>query len=242
MTPDLSGFARPALQFSGGKDSLACLYLLRDQLDRVTVYWMNPGDGCPETLEIIDSVRAWVPHFVEVRGDVAAWREKFGMPSDLAPACGSVLGVAYGMSDVKVSSRFDCCYFNLMQPLHARMLADGVDAVVRGTKLADTGKLPHEGHTGDYALLLPLRDWSHAQVFEYLTSVDAPTNAVYEHLKGASAPECMGCTAWWDDGKAQYLRERHPQAYQTYRVNLQTIRETLKSHMADLEHEIGGVP
>ena len=34
---------RVALAFSGGKDSQACLELLRPHLDRVTVYWLNTG-------------------------------------------------------------------------------------------------------------------------------------------------------------------------------------------------------
>lgn len=239
MIEALSRFRNPALQFSGGKDSLACLYLLRPHLDQITVYWLNTGDSCPETLSVIDSVRRWIPRFVEVASDVKQWRNTHGMPSDLAPAHSHPLGVAYGMSDIKVTSRFDCCYFNLMLPMHERMLADGVDAVVRGTKLVDTGKLPAEGATGFYDVLLPLRDWSHDQVFEYLESVGAPVNPIYDHVTGSSAPECLGCTAWWDEGKAEYLRARHQQVYREYRISLSTIKAALQSHLVDLESELG---
>ena len=235
---DLARFRKPALQFSGGKDSLACLYLLRDQLDRLPVYWLNAGDGCPETLAVIDQVRAWVPNFIEVRSDARAWRREHGDPSDLVPAKAHVLGVAYGMSTARLMGRFDCCYSNLMAPMHARMVADGVDAVIRGTKVADTGVVPAEGPTPWYEVVLPIRNWSHAKVFAYLEAVGAPVNPIYEHFTGISAPECMSCTAWWDDGKAAYFKARHPERLSEYRADLKAIKAALQSHLADLETEL----
>lgn len=236
---DLTSYRRPALHFSGGKDSLACLYLLRDQLDKLAVYWVNTGDQCPETASVVEAVRGWIPNFIEVGTDSRAWRAQHGNPTDLAPANSHWLGVAYGLSDSPLVNRFDCCFHNLMRPMHERMIADGVDAVIRGTKLADTGRIPHEGPTGDYDVILPIKSWSHEQVFEYLRSVGAPVNPIYDHFKAISAPECMTCTAWWDDGKAEYLRVKHPQALPEYRVSLQRIREALKSHLQELDFEIG---
>lgn len=239
---DLTQYQRPALHFSGGKDSLACLYLLRDQLDSLTVYWVNTQDQCPETLAVVEAVRPWVPNFVEIKTDARAWRRDNGDPTDLVPAKAHFLGVAYGMNDTRLSNRFDCCFANLMRPMHERMLADGVDAVIRGTKLVDTGKVPAEGRAGNYDVILPIKHWTHTQVFEYLESVEAPSNAIYEHFKAVSAPECLTCTAWWDDGKGEYLKTRHPQQYVEYRVSLAQIRATLASHLADLDSEIGGTP
>jgi 3'-phosphoadenosine 5'-phosphosulfate sulfotransferase (PAPS reductase)/FAD synthetase len=236
---DLSRYRKPALHFSGGKDSLACLYLLQDQLDRVTVYWVNTGDGCPETQTIVEQMRAQIPNFVEVKTDVASWRRANGYPSDLTPANSHLLGVAYGMNDFRLSNRFDCCFANLMRPMHERMVADGVDAVIRGTKAADTGTLPAEGKTEFYDILLPLRDWTHEDVFTYLKSVDAPRNPIYDYFTDISAPECMGCTAWWGDGKAKYLRALHPEKYHEHRISLYRIKRAVESHLVDLEMELG---
>jgi 3'-phosphoadenosine 5'-phosphosulfate sulfotransferase (PAPS reductase)/FAD synthetase/protein-L-isoaspartate O-methyltransferase len=225
------------LCFSGGKDSLACLFLLKPWWNRITVYWMNTGDACPETVAVIDEIRPAV-RFVEIQSDVKAWRSQNGMPSDLVPAKAHAIGLMYGMNGFGLTNRFDCCFANLMKPMHERMVADGLDIVIRGTKLADTGRVPAEGPSELYEVMLPLRDWSHDDVFAYLEKVGAPQNPIYEHFKGISAPECLGCTAWWDDGKAAYLKARHPEKLAEYRVSLQSIKAALQSHLADLETEL----
>jgi 3'-phosphoadenosine 5'-phosphosulfate sulfotransferase (PAPS reductase)/FAD synthetase len=51
---------KAVLQFSGGKDSLACLLLLRPWWDRLTVMWVNTGAAFPETLELMEAVRSRV--------------------------------------------------------------------------------------------------------------------------------------------------------------------------------------
>lgn len=229
-----------ALQFSGGKDSLACLYLLRPFLSDLTVYWCDTGDGCPETRAVVEALRERIPRFVEVQSDVRQWRRTHGFPTDLVPADHHWLGQQYGMSAFPLTNRFDCCMANLMIPLHDRMVADGVDVVIRGTKLCDTGRVPAEGRVpgAPYDVLLPVRDWSHAQVFAYLESVGAPRNAIYDHFKAISAPECMGCTAWWGDGKAQYFLAQHPEQVDQYRANLQALADAAHVQLAELYAEL----
>lgn len=238
MTMNLLAYRRPALQFSGGKDSLACLYKLRDKLDQLTVYWLNTQDVCDETLAVIEHVRPWIPNFEEVRSDVKAWRAENGIPSDILPTSCTELGNLYGLSALRVSDRFACCAANRMLPLHQRMLQDGVDLVIRGTKLSDTGRLPAEGRTPWYELWLPLRDWSREQVFEYLESVNAPRNSLYDYFKSASAMDCLGCTALWGEDKATYFRARHPERLSEYSTTLQALRGELRKHMQQLDTQI----
>jgi phosphoadenosine phosphosulfate reductase len=235
---DLAKYSKPALHFSGGKDSLACLYLFKDELANITVYHLNTGDMCPETVAVVEEVKQWIPNFVEVSTNVKKWRDEYGYPSDLAPAKTHWIGVAYGLSNYKLVNRFDCCWSNIMKPMHDRMIADGVDVVIRGTKLSDTGKVPAEGPTDFYDVLLPIVDWTHEEVFSYLEEVGAPKNAIYNYFETVSAPECFGCTAWWDDGKAKYLKDLHPEQYNIYRADLTSIASSISSHMSDLYKEL----
>lgn len=237
---DLSSYRRPALQFSGGKDSLACLYLLREQLQGLTVYWCDTQDAVPETRQIVEQVREWIPNFRVVQSDAPAWRREHGLPSDIVTASNHLMGRLYGLkAHLRVSNRFDCCYQNIMLPLHLRMLEDGVDCVVRGTKLADTGQLPCEGFTPYYTVLLPLRDWTHVQVFEFLEKVGAPVNPVYQYGPKISAPECLGCTAWWEDGRMRYLKAEHPELVSSYSRVLRQVRVAVRHYLGELEQQLG---
>jgi 3'-phosphoadenosine 5'-phosphosulfate sulfotransferase (PAPS reductase)/FAD synthetase len=235
---DLQRFKNPALQFSGGKDSLACLYLLREQLPELTVYFMDAGDGCPETLAVVEEVKDWVPNFVTVRSDVKAWRKLHGNPSDLVAASSHYIAEPYGISTGRLSNRFDCCAQNIMRPLHERMVADGVDCVIRGIKTVDTGTIPFEGRDQFYEVILPIRDWTHDDVFKFLETVGAPHNAIYDFHNKVSAPACIGCTAWWDDAKAAYLRKLHPERLTEYHASLEQIKHALQSHLEFLDFEL----
>jgi phosphoadenosine phosphosulfate reductase len=235
---NLSNFKNVALHFSGGKDSLALLYAFKPFLEKITVYHLNTGDMPPETYAIIEQVKEWIPHFKVIKSDSKAWRAENGMPTDLLPTRSEFLGVLYGMSDTRMVSRFQCCSTNVMAPMHRQMIEDGVDCVIRGTKLCDTGKVPFEGQSPYYHVLLPLKDWTHEMVFEYLRNKGAPWNPIYENF-GVTGLECMTCTAWWDDGKAKFFAARHPEQLTEYRVNLQTIRKELLRSLQELNSELG---
>jgi phosphoadenosine phosphosulfate reductase len=61
MADVIARHERIVLQFSGGKDSLASLQMVRDHWAKITVAWVNSGDVFPETIELMDTVRARVP-------------------------------------------------------------------------------------------------------------------------------------------------------------------------------------
>ena len=59
---------RVALQISGGKDSLAVLHAMQPWWDRLCVFWTNPGNPFPETVALMEKIKAEVPFFGEVAG------------------------------------------------------------------------------------------------------------------------------------------------------------------------------
>lgn len=213
-----------AFQFSGGKDSLAALYLLRDYWDQMTVYWTNTGDPVPEVRAVVDQVRAQVPHFVEIAGRAVEQIAAHGLPSDLVPTTSTAFGIgAYGQG-VALQDRFNCCYHALMAPMHQRMLDDGITLIVRGQKNSDRMKstLRSGAIERGVELLFPLEHWSDAEVFQYLER-KAFVPDYYQHL--AASPDCLTCSAYWNEGRARWLKTQHPEAYQVYQAKLDVIRE-----------------
>jgi 3'-phosphoadenosine 5'-phosphosulfate sulfotransferase (PAPS reductase)/FAD synthetase len=233
-----SAFARHqriGFQFSGGRDSTAALYLLRPYWSRMTVYHLDTGDQFPETRAVVEAVERDMP-IVRIRGDVRTVREQFGMPSDLVPVDNIDVGRLVSGREVKLQSRYECCWRSLMVPMHQRMIDDGVTLIVRGQRDDEYASPPkRSGETGDgFEVLYPIQNWTGEQVSDYLKDNGLPIAPFYE--RGARrAPECMGCTAWWDEGRAAYLREYHHAAFENYETNMKVIRIEIDRQYAMLE-------
>jgi phosphoadenosine phosphosulfate reductase len=230
-----------ALSLSCGKDSLACLYLLRDHLSRLTVYFHNTGDLMPETAAVADKIEAMCPNFVRTTSDVRGWIAEYGLPTDLLPYSEHAVASAAGQNGAKLVTRYHCCFVNLMWPVWNRIKADGNTLCIRGTKLADQNRLParsgeiHEG----VEIWHPIEAWSHEDVQTYLREVDAPHNPIYDAM--TNAPECARCSAWWGEGRAAYLRERHPELFADYARDLRIVAGEIAAPLADLQRELAGV-
>ena len=230
------------MNFSGGKDSLAVCYLLREAelLDRVTVYHNDTGDLLPEVREVVEHVKGFAPRFVHIRGDVSAWIAANGLPSDLVPYQTHEIGQLVGQG-VGIVSRYACCSANLMAPLWERVKADGNTLVIRGTRRGDFPRLPvTSGQMMDGCEFLhPIEDWSADDVFAYLRRVGAPICRVYE--EGPQSPECARCTAWMNVGTARYLRRHHPELFADYAARLTALMGGLAPVLATYQREVSEV-
>lgn len=228
-----------ALSFSGGKDSLACVHLLRDHLDHITIYHLDTGDLLPEMQESVERVREFAPHFVTLTTDVRMWIAENGLPTDLLPYSAHAVGQAM-KEGPRLVPRYTCCYRNLMLPVWGRIRDDGNTLCIRGTKTVDMPHMPvlsGEVHEG-VELWYPVQAWTHADVFRYLHDVGAPVPRIYDRTN--NAPECARCTAWWGEDRARYLREFHPALFVEYRAGLQIVAAEIKRSLADLNHELEG--
>lgn len=236
----MSRHTRVAMQYSGGKDSTAVIYLLQPWWDRLAVYWVNTGDTVPETKKIVDEIRARVGEFIEVQTDAPAWRKEHGDPSDVITAGNHEIGNALGFGHLRLSSRFDCCRSNIMRPLHARMEQDEISLIVRGTKDSDMPTQPiNSGEVYDgVEFLYPIQGWGDADVMAFLAQEGAPIAEYYDYGV-PNGSDCLSCTAWWDDRKSAFLREKHPEQHARYVEMLGRIRTDTKRFMSELEREIG---
>lgn len=214
-----------ALQFSGGKDSLACLFVLQKYWDRLTVYYCNSGDAFPETLALMDKVKRMVPHFVEIQGRTKQVHAVLGIPSDVVPCESTVIGrIATNNKYPALIDRYTCCYKSLIEPTHARMKADNITVIIRGQKNADKHRGPcRSGEVMDgFEMLYPIENWSDTDVFQFLSGIGFDLPQYYKDGMNC-APDCMSCTAWLGHGIQDYVKRRHPEKYEEVQKRLNTI-------------------
>lgn len=229
-----------ALQYSGGKDSRACLHLLRDYLDKITVYFLDSGDAFQESLELVQEVARSVPNFVRVPGRVEATISAHGFPSDIVPCESSLMGQASRGQDridaIPLLSRYECCALSIQIPMMERMRADGVTLIIRGQKNADTHKGPfHSGEVHDgIEFLYPIEHWTDDDVLAYLTDSEIELPRFYQEGL-PQTPSCMKCSAWWDAGDMGYMKRHHPTEYAIRLYRIDRIMHALSAQMAQCE-------
>lgn len=231
---------RVALQFSGGKDSIATLLLMRPWWDRLTVYWLNTGDPFPEVVEVVEKVRALVPRFVEINGGRDAVVARHGLPSDVIPYSSTPVTHYLGVAETPpLQDRFSCCARVVMQPLHAKMIEDDITMIVRGQRVAETFKGPHR--SGDVAegfeVLYPIEDWTTDEVFEFIESSGWEIPRYYVEGMPHSG-DCLVCTAWVGDGRGEYLRKHHPDRFNEYREKLSIVAAAAQAAVNNLIDEV----
>lgn len=229
---------RIALQLSGGKDSLACLYLMRPFLDRITVYWLNTGRAFPETVQTIDAAREFIPNFVEIKSDVDQVHRQMGIPSDIVPTSGTHAGHIFGHTAALIQDRYSCCFQTIMRPMHNRMIEDGITLIIRGQRNDDELKSPLRSGMTDNGIefLFPIENWTAKQVIDFLNTKMAPIPRFYEMLE--EAPDCMTCSAWWEKGAAKYLKRYHNPAYLDLQGRLDAINRAVSEHIVNFNKEV----
>lgn len=234
---------RIGFQFSGGRDSTAALYLLRERWADMTVYHLDTGDQFPETREVVRQVRADVEfsggRFEVIATDVQAQREAMGYPSDLVPVDHTAFGQMVSGEAMRLTGRYQCCAAALMNPMHARMAADGITLLVRGQRDDEYADPPlRSGDAADgFEVFYPVQDWTAEQVMTFLQEHGLPVAPFYA-AGVRRAPECMGCTAWWDEGRAAYLKAHHPREHTVLIQRMTDIRVAIDKQMGWLTHEM----
>jgi 3'-phosphoadenosine 5'-phosphosulfate sulfotransferase (PAPS reductase)/FAD synthetase len=230
LGPHLRGGRRVALQFSGGKDSLALLYMLRAWWNDLTIYWANPGDPPDELLDLMRRVAGEVPHFVEVPGRRWEVIQQFGWPANVVPAGHDRLShdIFVKSKTPLLQDRLSCCIRSMMAPMHERMIQDGVTLVLRGQRGADAlaARMPE---SGEYEVLFPIDSWSDEDVFGFLAGRGVKLPGWYEVSKHGM--DCLTCSAWHAREHLPYLDATSPHAAALVRHRMETINEAALAAM-----------
>lgn len=238
MDSFINRHSKIALQVSGGRDSIACLYLLKPYWDQCVVYWLDTGAAFPETVSLMETIADMVPNFAVIEGRQPQVIKQFGFPTDVLPVSATPMGIAGSGKGIVMQDRYSCCARSIMLPMHQRMLDDGITLIIRGQKNADNLKsIVRSGETHDgIEYLFPIEDWDAKKVMTYLASEDAPIPRFYEMLN--TMPDCMDCSAYWEEGVAKYLRRYHHQQYLENQKRLDTISKAVGEHIAAFNKEI----
>jgi 3'-phosphoadenosine 5'-phosphosulfate sulfotransferase (PAPS reductase)/FAD synthetase len=234
-----SRHSKIAFEFSGGKDSTAALYLLRDYWDRMTVYWCA-ADPLPELREYVHEIAAGLPHFVEVPGALEAAVKAFGLPTDVIPFdCTEAAHQVGAGSGMLLQDRYSCCYRAIMEPAHRAVMESGATLIVRGQKDGDDIKGPLR--SGDVAdgveLLYPIAGWSDRNVFDYLHLCGIPIPRYYREGMSHSF-DCATCTAWLHEPRGAYLAAHYPELFDVYREKLAIVASAAEASVNNLINEI----
>lgn len=217
-----------ALAFSGGKDSMACLHLLRDEID-IALY-VHTGHAYPETLALVDYARTIVPVQV-VYSKRTEQNDREGIPADIVPIDWTRMGQEItGPKDVMVQSYLGCCYENISAPLLAAAKKLGVKRLVYGQRNDEHHK--STARNGDIVngieRLHPIEEWSATQVIEYLASrMDVPAHYRIKH----SSLDCYDCTGYARDSadRIEWMRHAHPAMYVVYALRANALARALES-------------
>lgn len=236
----ISRHKKIALQFSGGKDSIATLEKMRPYWDRLAVYWLNTGDPFPEVLEVVDKVRSMVPNFIEVDGKRDEVFARYGRPSDVVPFSSAETAHVIGIGEtIKLQDRFSCCARVVMQPMHQRMIDDDITLIIRGQRVEEKykGKLRSGDVEHGIEYFYPIEDMSTSEVFTFIKQSGWEIPRYYTEGMPHSG-DCLVCTAWVGDGRGAYLKEYHPLRYQEYRVKLAEVASAVYGAASNLVNEL----
>ncbi|MFV1859456.1 MAG: phosphoadenylyl-sulfate reductase [Anaerolineales bacterium] len=170
-------FERICVAASFGKDSVTLLHMLRDIKPDIDVIYLNTGYDFPETLTLIESLRAeWGLNIKEYRPllDVEEQEQRFG-------------------ADLYKTDPDRCCGIRKVEPM-ARAL-EGYDAWITGLRRDETEFRKHiqvaEVQDG-IQKVNPLANWTEEEVWGYIRANGVPGNPLYD--KGYRSLGCWPCT------------------------------------------------
>ncbi len=196
-----------ALQFSGGKDSLACLYLNKHRWDEIYVVWLDTGAAYQETHDYMMGWKERLPHFVHLKSNQPADILQNGWPVDVLPIANTHLGKTItGNTGPLMQSYLECCAKNIWLPLFQGTVNLGVKTIVKGQRKADRRKsLATDGlQFAGVKFEMPIQEWTDKQVMSYLDEVGAELAPGYKDGE-KTGRDCWDCTAYLDDNMRRIL-------------------------------------
>lgn len=204
-----------ALMYSGGKDSLACLYLAKEYLGKAYVVWVDTQANFPEIEEAMLALR--LPNLIRVVSDQPASIAANGYPVDVVPVDYTKHGQEYSNTPKQIMLRnyMECCSENIWVPARNALKELGVTAVIRGQRADESHGAPiASGYVEDgVEHVLPLENWSQQDVLDFLTAEGV--NVAGRLGMAHSSLDCWNCTAYCNHSKERmaYIKANYPEKH-----------------------------
>lgn len=223
-----------ALMYSGGKDSLACLYLAKEYLDRAYVVWVDTQANFPEIEEAMMALQ--LPNLIRVVSNQPESIKVFGYPADVVPVDYTKHGQEYakGTKPLLLRNYMECCAENIWVPARNAIKELGITAVIRGQRSDESHGAPiTSGYMEDgVEYIFPIENWSQQDVLEFLQAegVDVSGRLNMAH----SSLDCWNCTAYCNHSKERmaYIKANHPEKHVQVVALLKQIDNAVTEQMS----------
>lgn len=222
------------LQFSGGKDSTALLYLARPHLDRITVLFADPGATYPHVAEHIRETCARLGARLEVirpAMDVVAYTALNGLPADIVPieALPQMVSFLRDPPAQLVQGYMACCSAMIFEPMHQAIKASGTRIVLRGSKKCDARVGVGDRHVEDgIEYRSPLWGWRDTDVMAYLARHGVTLPRHYDAVPDSL--DCWLCTGHLKRhgaAKLRWTREHYPDLWPELARRVTALRKAV---------------
>lgn len=226
------------LEFSGGKDSTALLYVARPYLDRITVIHADSGAEFPHVTKFVHETCAKLGaklHIVHPEMPIREYMREQGLPSDIVPveADSGIAKLLHLSPAQPLQSYLRCCGSMLLMPMHRAVTELGATLVLRGVKKCDTRKGVGPGTVLDGVEYgAPIWDWSHDDVFAYLEAEGVELPDHYATVKDSL--DCWLCTAHqahYGAEKLRYVREHYPDLWPELRERSRAVHHAVAQEL-----------
>lgn len=190
--------------FSGGKDSLVVLDLVRHNYPDVAVMFGDTGVEFPETKRyVLDLRRQWDLNLVITKPDKYNFWDCVNL---------------FGWPDIRYRSHAHCCYYLKERPAKLAIRSNSWGAMFTGETASESYNRMMTAKSKGICFhhskfkcckVRPILWWTEAEVWAYIRALGLPYNPLYDC--GTQRVGCMMCTAYL--GWESQLRRLNPKMY-----------------------------
>lgn len=238
------------IQFSGGKDSLAVLHLLKEATSEVEVevHYGNTGAQLPEMTDFVRrTCKALKYRLLEVKPkeDINQFQKFNGLPADVVPSWNMQLVSWTEKKTQLIQPTHYCCLQMLWFPLAEAAIDSGAKHIVRGSKLSDSqiSVPPNTVDENGIRYHYPVWGWDDNQVLEFLKSIDAELPPYVDKI--SQGPDCWFCTGYTNHEGAkqqyQYIKDNYPDLWPELQKRIATVKTELDKELRRYRKAIKGI-